>query len=172
MLTIHQLNNTNHIEFIEILGGIFEHSPWIAEKAEKSKPFSSLYHLYQVMVYIVDNATLDQKLELLKEHPNLGERAKMSEDSVEEQKGAGLKDLTREEYNKLVNLNNLYMEKFDFPFILAVRGKNKYHIYEAMESRIHNDKDSEFHTALNEIYKIARLRLEEKIIDIEENYTM
>jgi 2-oxo-4-hydroxy-4-carboxy-5-ureidoimidazoline decarboxylase len=164
MLTIDQLNKTNHAEFVEILGGIFEHSPWIAEQTEKAKPFSSLHHLYQEMIHIVENATLEQKLALMKAHPNLGDRAQMSEDSIQEQKGAGLKDLTSEEYNKFITMNHQYMEKFNFPFIMAVRGKNKHQIYEALEARIHNEKEAEFQTDLNEIYKIARLRLEEKII--------
>lgn len=174
MWTINQLNETNHAEFIEILGGIFEHSPWIAEKAEKAKPFSSFDHLYQVLIQMVENATFEQKLALIKAHPNLGDRMEMSENSMSEQKDAGLRDLTSEEYNQFILMNHLYMEKFSFPFIIAVRGKNKYQIYEAMEARIHNEKDSEFLTALNEIYQIARFRLEEKIIpslinDIERN---
>lgn len=174
MLTIDQLNESNHAEFMEILGGIFERSPWIAEKAEKAKPFISFNHLYQVMIQMVENATSEQKLALIKAHPNLGEHVEMSENSIHEQKGAGLKNLTREEYNKFITMNHQYMEKFCFPFIIAVRGKNKHQIYKAMQARIHNEKDSEFHTALNEIYQIARLRLEEKIIpslikDIERN---
>lgn len=164
MLTINQLNKTNHEDFIEILSGIFEHSPWIAEKAEKFRPFSSLHHLYQVMIYIIKNATREQKLALIKAHPNLGDRVEMSENSILEQTGAGLKDLTSEEYNKFITMNDLYMKKFSFPFIIAVRGKNKQQIYEAMEVRIHNEIDSEFHTALHEIYQIAQLRLKETII--------
>lgn len=163
MFTIDQINNTSTREFIEILGGIFEHSPWIAEKAAKSKPFSSLQQLYKEMVKIVESSSNELKLTLIQEHPNLGDRVEMSEDSINEQKGAGLKDLTPEEYKNFISKNQQYMEKFGFPFILAVRGKNKHEIYQAMEERIHNEKDIEFETALREIYKIALLRLEEKI---------
>jgi len=163
MITINQLNETNHDQFIEITGGIFEHSSWIAETAESAKPFSSLEHLHQKMVEIVENSSREQKLELIKAHPNLGNRAAMTADSIREQKGAGLQDLSPEEYQKFISLNQCYMEKFEFPFIIAVHGKDKYQIYEAMETRFHHSIESEFQTALSEIYKIARLRLEEKI---------
>ena len=163
LLTIDQLNDTDHVQFIEILGGIFEHSPWIPEKALGSKPFSSLNHLYKEMVNVVEAASKEQKLELIQAHPNLGDRIQMSEDSINEQKGAGLNDLTAEEYSKFISMNQQYMEKFGFPFILAVRGKNKHEIYKDMKERIHNEKEFEFETALKEIHKIALLRLEEKI---------
>lgn len=162
MLTIDLLNKKNQVEFISILGEIFEHSPWIAEKAAEEKPFSSLHHLYQAMVTIVESSSMEQKLALIKAHPNLGDRVAMSADSIQEQKGAGLSDLTPFEYDNFITLNKRYMDKFRFPFIMAVRGKNKYEIYEAMQARIHNQKDLEFQTALAEIYEIARLRLEEK----------
>jgi OHCU decarboxylase len=165
MYTIDTLNETTNEQFIEIVGGIFEHSPWIAEKAAKAKPFSSFDQLLQEMVNIVENSSASQKLTLIKAHPNLGERISMTTHSINEQKGAGLQDLTPDEYEKLINLNKQYMDKFGFPFIMAVRGKNKHQIYEAMESRIHHQKDAEFQTALKEIYKIAQLRLEEKMSD-------
>ncbi|RTR31837.1 2-oxo-4-hydroxy-4-carboxy-5-ureidoimidazoline decarboxylase [Robertmurraya yapensis] len=163
MLTIEQLNKTTEHEFMELLGGIFEHSPWVAEKAIHVKPFSSLGHLYDEMVSVVEQATEEQKLILIKAHPNLGERIEMSPDSVNEQAGAGLKNLTPEEYDKFSTLNQQYMDKFAFPFILAVKGKNKHQIYEAMEQRVQNQRETEFQTAMKEIYKIALLRLEEKI---------
>src|SRR4051812_11860622 len=144
LLTIDQLNDTDHVQFIEILGGIFEHSPWIPEKALESKPFPSLNHLYKEMVNVVESASKKQKLALIQAHPNLGDRVQMSMDSVNEQKGAGLNDLTPEEYSKFMSMNQQYMDKFGFPFILAVRGKNKHEIYQAMEERVRNEKDIEF----------------------------
>lgn len=163
MLTIEQLNKTTEHEFMEFLGGIFEHSPWVAEQALNAKPFSSLEHLYEKMVSVVEQSIEEQKLILIKEHPNLGERIEMSPDSVNEQAGAGLKNLTPEEYDRFSTLNQQYMDKFGFPFILAVKGKNKHQIYEAMEQRAQNQREIEFETAMKEIYKIALLRLEEKI---------
>lgn len=162
-MTIDELNQMPPKIFISSLGGIFEHSPWIAEIAVKLKPFASLQHLHKEMVNIVESSTPAQKLNLIRAHPNLGDKAEMSEHSINEQKGAGLKDLTQEEYHLFIHSNEIYMEKFNFPFILAVRGKNKHEIYEAMTTRIYNDKETELETALNEIYKIALLRLEDII---------
>ena len=91
------------------------------------------------------------------------QRSEMTDDSIKEQRGAGLKDLTALEYENFLSLNKRYMDKFGFPFILAVRGKNKNEIYEAMETRIHHTEKAEFETALSEIYQIALFRLQEKI---------
>lgn len=162
MYKIDEINQTNHEEFMEITDGIFEHSPWIAKKAEKAKPFSSLQHLHQEMVTIVENSSYEEKLTLIKAHPNLGERVAMTTDSTKEQSGSGLQNLTPEEYEQFLSMNQLYMEKFGFPFILAVRGKDKHQIYQAMVSRFQNSDDIEFQTALAEIYKIAGLRLQER----------
>ncbi|MBY0095761.1 2-oxo-4-hydroxy-4-carboxy-5-ureidoimidazoline decarboxylase [Mesobacillus maritimus] len=164
MRTIDELNALDRVSFIERLGGIFEHSPWVAEKAWDSKPFTSVMHLHKEMVQVVETSSTTQKLALIQSHPNLGDTVQMSEDSVNEQKGAGLTDLTPEEYAKFINMNQQYLDTFGFPFILAVRGKNKHDIYKAMEERVHIDKESEFETALHEIYKIALLRLEEKFM--------
>jgi 2-oxo-4-hydroxy-4-carboxy-5-ureidoimidazoline decarboxylase len=163
METIKQVNETTHEQFIAMMDGIFEHSPWIADKADALKPFSSLSHLHQQMVNIVENSSFEQKLALIQAHPNLGERAAMTTDSISEQTGAGLQDLTPEEVEKFILMNQQYMEKFGIPFIMAVRGKNKHQIYKAMEMRIHHPKDIEFENALKEIYQIAWLRLEERL---------
>lgn len=162
MYNIDEINQTNHEEFMVITEGIFEHSPWIAKKVEEAKPFSTLQHLHQEMITIVENSSYEEKLTLIKAHPNLGERVAMTMDSTKEQSGAGLQNLTPEEYEQFISMNQLYMEKFGFPFILAVRGKDKHQIYQSMKSRIRNSNDIEFQTALAEIYKIAGLRLQER----------
>ncbi|WP_425414768.1 2-oxo-4-hydroxy-4-carboxy-5-ureidoimidazoline decarboxylase [Peribacillus kribbensis] len=159
---IEKINQTNTRQFVEMVGGVFEHSPWIAEEADALKPFSSLSHLHERMVAIVKNAPSGQQLALIQAHPNLGEKAAMTDDSKVEQKGAGLQDLSLQEYEQFISLNQTYMETFGFPFILAVRGKNKYEIYQSMKERLENSTSTEFQTALEEIYKIAWLRLMEK----------
>jgi 2-oxo-4-hydroxy-4-carboxy-5-ureidoimidazoline decarboxylase len=170
LLTIGQLNALGRDSFIEMLGGIFEHSAWVAEKVWDSKPFTSFLHLHKEMVQVVESSSRAQKLALIQAHPNLGDRVQMSEESVSEQKGAGLTELTPEEYTNFISMNQQYMDAFGFPFILAVRGKNKHDIYKAIEERVDNDKESEFETALEEIYKIALLRLEEKFMtNLQEN---
>nr|WP_017554880.1 2-oxo-4-hydroxy-4-carboxy-5-ureidoimidazoline decarboxylase [Heyndrickxia coagulans] len=163
MYTVNALNQTSLEEFAAILGGVFEDSPWIAEKAAAAKPFSSKERVFQAMVNILENSSKEQKLALIQAHPNLGGRMEMSAHSNTEQEGAGLKQLTRDEYEKFQAMNQRYMEKFGFPFILAVRGKGKKEIYQAMEARVNHGEEEEFETALKEICKIARLRLEEII---------
>ncbi|MBD7939018.1 MULTISPECIES: 2-oxo-4-hydroxy-4-carboxy-5-ureidoimidazoline decarboxylase [Cytobacillus] len=164
MYTLQEINKISDASFIQLFGGVFEHSPWVAEKALMARPFSSFNHLYQTMVHIVKETTNQEKLALIKEHPNLGDRIKMSENSVNEQKNAGLNQLTEKEYKQFISMNQSYLDKFGFPFILAVRGKNKDEIYHSMVERIKNEKEEEFHQALTEIYQIALLRLEEIII--------
>lgn len=163
MVTIEKINHLSKTEFIEMLGEIFENSPWIANKAAEHRPYASLASLHNQMVEIVKNAPRTEQLELIRAHPNLGERIEMSEESKEEQKGAGLKDLTLAEFESFQMLNKAYTEKFQFPFIFAVKGKTKNEIHQAMQGRVKQPKEQEFETALSEIYKIALFRLEEKI---------
>ncbi|MFJ9384431.1 factor-independent urate hydroxylase [Peribacillus sp. NPDC101481] len=163
MITIKSLNAISEKEFTMFLGDTFEHSPWIAEKAAANRPFSSIINLHQCMVDIVSNSSNEEKLTLIKKHPNLGDKVEMSDDSTKEQHGAGLKDLTAEEYESFISLNRQYMNKFGFPFILAVRGKDKNDIYQSMKTRIHHSETIEFDKALSEIHKIALFRLQDKI---------
>lgn len=162
MIDIYQINQSTHEQFMEMTDGIFEQSPWIAEKAEIEKPFSSIQQLYEEMVAVVERSSFEKKLALIKAHPNLGDRVAMSKESIQEQKGAGLQDLTPVEYAQFMSMNQRYIKKFGFPFILAVRGKNKEEIYQTLETRIHHSKEFEIQTALSEIYKIAQLRFMER----------
>ena len=110
------------------------------------------------MKTIVENASSEEKMALILKHPELGKRIKMSDASVKEQNGAGLDSLTADEFEIFSTLNQTYMEKFKFPFIIAVSGKDKYAILKAMQERVLSEEDQEFKTALQEIYKIASLR--------------
>ncbi|HWK23002.1 MAG TPA: 2-oxo-4-hydroxy-4-carboxy-5-ureidoimidazoline decarboxylase [Ureibacillus sp.] len=152
------LNSFSHDQFIQTFGGIFEHSPWIAEKALSKKPFKTVNDAFEVMKEIVEEASYNQQLALIKEHPELGKRIKMSKASVREQSGAGLDNLSPEEFEVFSTLNQSYMEKFNFPFIIAVAGKDKSDILVAMKERLNNTREVEFETALDEIYKIAKIR--------------
>lgn len=163
-MKLEELNDVNKEAFVEILGSIFEQSPWIAKKAVEDRPYTSIHDLHQRMVEIVRDSTREEKLELIRSHPNLGERLKMSEDSIKEQQGAGLQTLNEEEYHKFQTLNYQYSKKFAFPFIIAVKGRTKEEIFDYMRDRILEDPSTEFEQALTEVYQIARLRLEEKII--------
>jgi len=163
MLTLETVNQASQEEFVQLFGDLFEHSAWIAEKAYETKPFSSFQEMHQHMVNIVKNASTREKLTLIQAHPSLGDKVQMSQNSINEQQGAGLQDLTPAEYENFLTLNQHYQSKFGFPFIIAVRGKDKHQIYEAMNTRINNPTEVEFETALLQIYQIAKLRLLEKM---------
>ncbi|MEK5324005.1 2-oxo-4-hydroxy-4-carboxy-5-ureidoimidazoline decarboxylase [Aeribacillus sp. FSL M8-0254] len=167
-MDIEQVNQLSAAEFIEKLGGIFEDSTWVAEKAEKFRPFSSVQSLFSKIAEIVDQADEHEKLALIRNHPALGARTKMTRFSQTEQQKAGLQKLTDEEFDRLLKLNETYMEKFQFPFILAVRGKTKQEIFASIEQRIKNNAEAEIEQAIAEIKKIAYFRLKD-IVKEERN---
>jgi 2-oxo-4-hydroxy-4-carboxy-5-ureidoimidazoline decarboxylase len=149
----------NRKEFIQKIGWVFEHSPWVASAAWENGPFESHEHLLQTMIKMVQNAEEPMQLALLRAHPDLGTRLQMSEVSQKEQARAGLDQLTKEELEEFVSLNQQYVQKFEFPFIMAVKGQSKESILAAMKQRIHHAYDEEFNIALHEVYKIAGFRL-------------
>lgn len=158
MTTLQHINRYTDEQFVDLFGGIFEHSPWVAQKAAIARPFESLEEAFEAMRKVVEEAGNDEKVALILEHPELGSRLSMSEHSVAEQAGAGLNALTADEFEVMIQLNKQYTEKFNFPFIIAVLGLDKHHIMQEMQRRLELDKTTEFNTALNEIYKIARIR--------------
>ena len=154
-------------KIINLLKGIYEHSAWVPEKllSENISEIKTKEELELMMKKIVDNSTETEKLNLIKAHPELGKKLqkkeKLTKFSKEEQKSAGLDQCTDEEFEILTNLNNTYRSKFEFPFILAVKGLNKNQIIDNMKKRVNNSKSEEFKTAINEIHKIAQLRIKD-----------
>ncbi len=152
-------------EFIRRYGGIYEHSAWVAERVHKIIGDAGVDTdlLASLMADCVDNASVDTQLELIRAHPDLAGKAQvgaeLTPDSTEEQSKAGLDQCTSEEYDRFQSLNTTYKEKFGFPFIMAVRQSTRSEILQAFAARIDNDYCVEFETALQEIHKIARLRL-------------
>lgn len=161
--TLEELNQKDQQGFVDAVGSIWEHSPWVAEQTWGKRPFSSVDELFNTMETEVEEAPMQKKLDLLNAHPDLGGKVKMTDESVQEQKGAGLDQLSAEEHAEFLDLNKQYTEKFGFPFIIAVKGHNKDSIKAAMKERINNDRDTELNTALKEIYKIARFRLDDLV---------
>ncbi|MFC4766731.1 2-oxo-4-hydroxy-4-carboxy-5-ureidoimidazoline decarboxylase [Effusibacillus consociatus] len=160
-LTVEDLNRLTLPEFVERVGWVFEHSPWVAKRAWVDRPFSSVDILHQTMVGVVEKADCQDQLSLIRAHPDLGTRVKMSSVSQREQSGAGLDQLSQEEYEDFLELNRSYMQKFGFPFIMAVRGQTKETIKFALQERLSHSKEDESAHALQEIYKISRFRLED-----------
>ncbi|NIX76503.1 allantoinase PuuE [Microvirga terricola] len=155
--------------FVELYGDIFEHSPWIAEKAYDSGLSSAqdtAEGLHATMVHVLSEATRDQKLTLIRAHPDLAGRlklAELTEDSRGEQASAGLDSLTEAERDRFLSLNDAYKQKFGFPFIMAVKGRTKDEILAAFEERVAHDADREFDTAVVQIELIALLRLKDRL---------
>ncbi len=152
-------------DFVARYGGIYEHSPWVAEQVQELLDGSvDTEYLAQLMADCVDNASREQRLELICAHPDLSGKAHISSDltaeSSAEQMSAGLDQCTPDEYARLQTLNSSYKNKFGFPFVMAVRDSSRTQILAAFESRLGNDADLEFETALTEIHAIARLRLQ------------
>ena len=163
MNTIAQLNSLPRDQFVAAIGWVFEHSPWVADRAWALRPFRGLNHLHEVMRQEVERGSREQKLTLLCAHPDLGTRARISEASTGEQSGAGLDRLTAEEYQRIRGLNTAYREKFGFPFIYAVKGSNKYDILRALERRLASTPEEELREALEQVYRIAWFRLGEAV---------
>lgn len=153
----------NRESFVHAVGWVFEHSPWVAERAWLNRPFAGLDALHKAMTAVVAEASLHEQITLIRAHPDLGAKARMSDASVGEQAGAGLDRLTPGEFDRLRHLNAAYREKFGFPFIYAVKGSTKHDILEALESRLHGEPEAERATALAHIYRIAQFRLEETV---------
>jgi 2-oxo-4-hydroxy-4-carboxy-5-ureidoimidazoline decarboxylase len=148
-------------QFTEVLGSVFEHAPWVAESAWEFRPFKTRKELHDKMMEIVKQAPRDAVTALFRGHPDLATRLQVTEYSAAEQQGAGLNQLTQEEYKEFAAYNREYTEKFGFPFILAVKGKGKSEILIAMKVRINHTEAEERVTAIGEIGKITGFRLED-----------
>jgi 2-oxo-4-hydroxy-4-carboxy-5-ureidoimidazoline decarboxylase len=159
-MTIAEVNALDRGPFVNALGWIFEESPWVAERAWDSRPFADVDALHQQMTVALSRATRDEQLALLRAHPDLGARAKMSDASVGEQARAGLDRLSSRDFERLHSLNSAYRNKFAFPFLYAVKGSTLQQILDALEQRLPRDVDEEFAEALCQVGRIARFRLE------------
>jgi 2-oxo-4-hydroxy-4-carboxy-5-ureidoimidazoline decarboxylase len=163
------INKMEREAFVQKFGGIFENSPWVAEKAWDKRPFASLDELHATMVVVARYAPAPKQIALLQAHPDLaGKEAQagtMTTSSVSEQASAGLNALSKEEFKKITDLNAAYKEKFGFPFIIAVRMHTKEGIFFEFERRLKNDTPTEFANDLQNVYAITRLRLDKLLGD-------
>lgn len=152
--------------FVAAYGGIYEHSPWIAE-ALFAQGLGSAQDtadgLHAAMAAIVDSAPHDRRLALLRAHPDLAGRlairGELTAHSSAEQASAGLDSCSPDEHARFSGLNDAYRRKFGFPFIMAVKGRQRAEILAAFETRLANSPEAEFRTALAQVHKIALLRL-------------
>jgi len=163
MDSIDKFNKLSKTEFISIFGNIFEKTEWIAERCYESKPYNNLDELVSKMMKVFENIEKERHLEILNSHPDLAVEKKLTEDSKNEQKNASLNQCTDEEFIEFKKLNEEYKKKFAFPFIIAVKGKNKEEILNSFRQRITNNINLEFEEAKKQVKKIASFRLSEII---------
>ena len=155
------LNMINENEFITIFGSIFEKSEWIATETFKQKPFKNPQDLIDKMMMIYRSCSIDKILEILNSHPKLAIEKKLTSFSTKEQTGAKLDQCSKVEFEEFNQLNIDYEKKFRFPFIIAVKGKNKDEILKSFRIRINNDYQKEFEEAKKQVMRIAKFRLDE-----------
>ncbi|MBA4264782.1 MAG: OHCU decarboxylase [Comamonadaceae bacterium] len=170
-ITLEQLNSASTAEAAQMLDGLYEHSPWIVQQALALRPFASLAALKHAMVRVLASASVDEQLALIRAHPELAGRAMeartLTAESTNEQNKAGLTNCTPEELAHIRRLNADYLDRFGFPFILAVRGPrgtglSKREIMATFERRLHNPVDFERGESLRNIHRIAEIRLNDK----------
>ena len=166
-MALASLNATDEAGFMAALGDVYEHAPWVAQAALKQRPFATLAALHAAMTDAVRAAPPEQQLALIKGHPDLAGKAAragtMTVDSKAEQASAGLDRLAEAEFAQFHRLNDAYREKFGMPFIICVRRHSKDSILQQFERRLQNTMSVETKTALGEIFRIAALRLDQRI---------
>lgn len=162
-VTLAALNTMPPEQFVATLSGIYEHSPWVPERALPMRPFGSVDTLQQALKQIVEDAGDAAQLRLICAHPELAGKAairgELTAESTREQAGAGLDQCTTDEFVHLQKLNTDYNEKFGFPFILAIRGHDRHSIIATFAQRLANAPEVERRESLTQIHRIAALRL-------------
>jgi 2-oxo-4-hydroxy-4-carboxy-5-ureidoimidazoline decarboxylase len=160
-----ELNEAGKEQFVDTLGSVYEESPWVARRSWSERPFRSVEELRAAMRETVAAASEERRLALLCAHPDLGEQTEMTDASEAEQSSAGLDELSPAQYETFQRLNDRYRDRFGFPFIMAVKNATPDGIRAAMERRVENSESEEFQTALEEVHEIARLRLDDLLVD-------
>ena len=163
MMNISEVNAMSPKTFIATFGDVAEHSPWVAREAVASRPFASREALVRHFEAAIRAASHDAQLTLVRAHPDLATKAKLTEDSSNEQAGAGLNTLNADEFARFTDLNTAYKKRFGFPFIFAVKGATKHMILDSFEARVGNDLAVEFETALSQVCRIFRFRIEDRV---------
>lgn len=167
MPSLSDLNTCSKADFVAALGNIFEHSPWIAEHVANARPFGDLADLFAAMRRTLDEGSDDQRLILIKAHPDLADKAQravgLTVESTQEQAGAGFDQLPDREYDAFMRANTAYRAKFDFPYIICVRRHTRESILRQFNRRLKNDRAAEIRTAVTEITRIAALRLDQLV---------
>ena len=166
MKTITSIKKANELtenDFIDVFVNVFEKTNWIANKAFNLKPYKDFNELISTLIKIYENSSKEDCLKIFNTHPELAVEKKLTEDSRKEQKNANLNRCNNEEFSEFQNLNYDYKKRFGFPFIIAVKGKNKNEILTSFRKRIKNENNLEFKEAKSQVKRIATFRLNEII---------
>ena len=163
MINLHDVNNLPPTEFVARFGDVAEHSPWVAEGALQRRPFGTRDIMIDAFESTLRSASEHAQLALLRAHPDLATKARLTADSTAEQRGAGLTSLTAAEFSRFTALNRDYKTRFGFPFIFAVKGATKHQIMESFDARIENSRADEFELALQQVMRIFRFRIEDRV---------
>lgn len=165
MSSLSELNGLDRAAFTGKLGHLFEHSPWVADETWPRRPFRDAAHLHAELCATLRDAMPERQLELIRAHPDLAGRLarenRLTAESSREQASAGLDRMGVEEMATFQKFNDAYRARFSFPFVICARLNARFAILAAMQARLENNPEQEFATALDEIEKIARLRLED-----------
>ncbi len=166
-LTLQEINSLDEHSFVQVLGSLFEGPPWIVRAAWQKRPFSDLAQLQQVLSSIMYHAPLEQRVALLRAHPDLVGRAALAgtltPSSTREQAAAGLDSLSSDEIATFTRLNATYQDRFDFPFVICARENKKESILAGFPSRLQHTHEQEIAIALAEVAKICSLRLHDLV---------
>jgi 2-oxo-4-hydroxy-4-carboxy-5-ureidoimidazoline decarboxylase len=166
-VTVEQVNTLSREAFVATFGDVAEHSPWVAERAAARRPFADREAMAEAFIDAIFDAEDAEKLALVRAHPDLAGRAavtgEIAEESKREQAGAGLDKLTPEEFARFTELNDAYRARFQFPFILAVKGADKHQILESFQKRIGSDPEAELAMAIRQVARIVTFRLEDRV---------
>ncbi|MEY2545392.1 MAG: 2-oxo-4-hydroxy-4-carboxy-5-ureidoimidazoline decarboxylase [Verrucomicrobiota bacterium] len=163
MVNVEQLNALDRHEFVRTLTPVFEHSPWIAARAQSKQPFANRAELHAALCDTVMKASDDEKLCLIRAHPDLVGNATLTSESQSEQAAAGLGNLSPNEVAQFQKYNAAYRDRFEFPFVICARENKKDAILSAFPRRLQNSRGQEIEIALREIFKIAELRLKDLV---------
>lgn len=168
-LTIDQINALDQPQFVAALGFVFEQSPWIAAQAWPAQPFADLAQLHAAMCAVMRGASSERQVALIRAHPDLAGKAAiagtLTAESTREQASAGLNQLTPAEFAEFTQLNQSYRDQFGFPFVICVREQTKASILANFRTRLEHAQEQEIATALDEIGKIAWLRLRDAVTE-------
>lgn len=163
MRNLADVNELDREAFAHVVGPVFEHSPWVAERTWAQRPFASARELHRALCETVQSANSDAQLSLIRAHPDLVTRAVLTRESQNEQTSSGLDELSEDEARKFQEYNAQYRERFGFPFVICARLNTKEAILRAFPERLQNSPAREMETTLAEIFKIAELRLQDLI---------